>query len=547
MKIRRMTHRLKLILLSIFTSLLFLFFVIILFLKLSNPYKVSIYNYESYLNKDIINKVKKDYSYHVFTNLDEFTRAIKNKKAVAGVSSDYQIARLILENKLKKINFQKAFNITYNDNNKKEIIMNLYTKEVKKQFDFYDNWIIEEIKKINPENTIYENKFKPYIYYNDKKEILGFEVDGENGIDSFYEFLIPYFTLDKMIVYNTENFEIFKNKRNNVVSSANFDEIKNGMEWYNIIKSLVQKYKNPRIYWTNWFLDNAMIGQFYKYYLNDNTQRDLNGNWKLLDKTNYEDIFDHFNKFVLDATGASIKDINRNKLVTDGQELVSSIIEPINGKADIAIMYNGDVLDAYYGKDNFASLEESNNISFVRPKYSYTNIDAWIISKDTNNFESDKLLSRLNKYIFSDVIKNENDLNREYIQNVYQEIKENSGLDQNTIKHNLFRNENETKSLDEIDANFYKENYDFFKNAFAYENLPNINNFDVINYTPSYKNIKNFLKDWYFLDKNKNPDLKAISIFDLETASNVEFRPYQPLDLELKTKMIDYYYQKTKS
>ncbi|SGA03053.1 Hypothetical lipoprotein (MG045 family) [Mycoplasmopsis arginini] len=139
MKIRRMTHRLKLILLSIFTSLLFLFFVIILFLKLSNPYKVSIYNYESYLNKDIINKVKKDYSYHVFTNLDEFTRAIKNKKAVAGVSSDYQIARLILENKLKKINFQKAFNITYNDNNKKEIIMNLYTKEVKKQFDFYDN------------------------------------------------------------------------------------------------------------------------------------------------------------------------------------------------------------------------------------------------------------------------------------------------------------------------------------------------------------------------------------------------------------------------
>ncbi|CRH45741.1 Uncharacterised protein [Chlamydia trachomatis] len=55
-------------------------------------------------------------------------------------------------------------------------------------------------------------------------------MDGENGIDSFYEFLIPYFTLDKMIVYNTENFEIFKNKRNNVVSSANFDEIKNGME-----------------------------------------------------------------------------------------------------------------------------------------------------------------------------------------------------------------------------------------------------------------------------------------------------------------------------
>ncbi|SYV90553.1 Uncharacterised protein, partial [Metamycoplasma alkalescens] len=40
-------------------------------------------------------------------------------------------------------------------------------------------------------------------------------------------------------------------------------------------------------------------------------------------------------------------------------------------------MYNGDALDAYYGQDNFASLPEKNNISFVRPKDTYMNIDAW--------------------------------------------------------------------------------------------------------------------------------------------------------------------------
>jgi len=56
--------------------------------------------------------------------------------------------------------------------------------------------------------------------------------------------------------------------------------------------------------------------------------------------------------------------------------LVSSIIEPINGKADVSIMYNGDALDAYYGEDNFKKLGNIPHIGFKRPKNTYMNIDA---------------------------------------------------------------------------------------------------------------------------------------------------------------------------
>ncbi|WP_427902716.1 hypothetical protein [Metamycoplasma alkalescens] len=548
MKTGLLTHRMKLILFSISIAILFLLFFIILFAKLSNPYRVSIYNYESYLGKEIINKIKKNYSYHVFKNLDEFTRAIKNKKAVAGVSSDYQIAQLILENELKKINFKKVYGIEYEDNNKKEVISALYTDEVNKQFAYFDNWLINEIKKINPENK----KNKPYIFYNEKKQAIGFDINNDGQIDNFYEFLIPYFTLDKMIVYNPENSQIAKKKRNNLKENQNFADIKDGKTWLETIKKLTNKYKKPRIYWTNWFLDNTMIGQFYAHdKKNDQKENDI---WKEFNKDNYKDILNDFNEFVINSTGSSIKDINRNKLVTDGQELVSSIIEPNTGKADIAIMYNGDALDAYYGQDNFASLPEKNNISFVRPKDTYMNIDAWIISKDTSDSQANLLLSVLNENLYADTNKKTKELENQYLNNVFNNLKNKQPIKETEFLKNLFDNDdiNQAKNLEKIDAGFFKENYEEFQNAWDYDNLPHLMNFHQINYSPSFKNIKNFLKKWYFLDDEKNPDKKALNIFDLvESAANdqakINFRAYQPLNLELKTKMIEYYYQITNS
>ncbi|WP_373435577.1 hypothetical protein [Metamycoplasma equirhinis] len=548
MKTKFLTHKMRVILFSLLTVFVFIVFFIILGLKLSSPFKVSIYNYESYLDRKIIANLKKNYSYHTFTNLDEFTRAIKNKKAVAGVGSDYQIAQLILDNKLKKINFKKLFNNSNFDDNE---ILNLYPKIVKENFSAFENWIINKIIEKNPTNFGYQewknNKkiVSPFIYYSETNNVIGFEIDGEEGIDRFYQFLIPYFILDKMIVYNTDNSALDTSNRSNLKDNVNFNDIDEKETWFEIISSLKNKYKKTRVYWTNWFQDNAMIGQFYAHETLNINQQNSN-KWIELNKQNYKKVIDWFFEFVLMATGKSIKNPEFNKLATDGQELVSSIIEPINGKADISVMYNGDAMDAYYGNDNFEKLGNKPHIDFKRPKHSYVNIDAWIISKETDNYQADHFLKILGENLFYKGFASENEIENEYLKNVLTLIKnenKNENINFDEMKQLFLNGDTLNKKM------FYKKYFTFFKNAFTNSNLPFIQNFNTINYTPASKSTNDFLKKWYFLNENLEQDLKAIKIFDLEFENNgkTKYRIYQPLELELKTLIIDYYYETTKS
>ncbi|AWX69500.1 hypothetical protein [[Mycoplasma] anseris] len=487
LKYSRFVIKISIIIIGIIFS--FLLFAGILAFKLTNPYHVSIYNYESYLNKKIIDKVKKKYSYHVFTEINEFTKAINTEKTVAGVGSDHQIAQLILENKIKKINFNKLFN-TQN----KEEIYSFYSPIVRQHLDKFDNWIIEKIKEINPNNEELRGKnnrlLKPYLIYDKNKNIIGPEIDGKEGCDFYWQYIIPYFIQDKIIAYNINTFyrPHLKNVENIHFENTN---------WDTILKTLINQHNYKGVYWTNSFLDNAMIGQFFatetnkKNYLNNNVLENIT-------LQNYKEIFDYFADFVLDSTNNSIKQNNFNKLVTNGLELVNQIIEPAGTKADIAIMYNGDTLDAYYPKDNFDKLDKTQ-IDFVRPKNNYLLLDGWIISKSMSDDESDTLLEFLNETVFKGFGYRASELEKLY--NEYN-------------------------------------NFEF---------LPAIANFDAVNYTPAYYEINEFLKKHYFFDDNGLLDTKAIEIFDIENQHNIIYQIFQPINLKLRTDIIDYYYQKTKS
>ncbi|MBN0970471.1 hypothetical protein [Mycoplasma phocoeninasale] len=544
-------HKLKVILISILSVIMFVIFVSILSIKILSPFKVSIYNYESYLNTKTIAKLKQKYSYHAFTNLDELTRAINNKKAVAGIGSDYQIAQLIVDKKLRKIDFSRVFGKDFKND---EEILEHYPQILKNNFKIFNDWIIAEIKQKNPNNIIQNDwdkiaysDFIPFLYYNDKNEVIGFEIDGRVGVDNYYQFLIPYFILDKLIVYNIDKEKNETTDRNNIKDGVSFDDVNEQRTWFDILKTLTSKYKIPRVYWTNWFQDNAMIGQFYAYENGDLSQK--NGElWKDLDKDNYKYIMNSFLELVKNGTGHSIKESNFNKLVTDGQELVSTIIEPKNGKADISIMYNGDALDAYYGEDNFERLGPEPHVSFIRPQNSYMNIDAWIVSRDTDDDELNTLLDTLNETLFKNAVATKAEIETLYLQEVYTLISKKIN-NSNFITKNLF-NDSEmkiAKKVSEIDPNFYKEYYDEFKAGFSSQNLPFIENFDVINYTPAYENTNKFLREWYFLDENKKPNKNAIKIFNAGQDPNTNYRTYQPIHLRLRTNIIDYYYETTKS
>ncbi|TPE57779.1 hypothetical protein FJO69_01090 [[Mycoplasma] falconis] len=578
----RINHKTKVILITLFCILTFGIFIGILGYKLSMPFQVSIYNYESYINKNIERKLKKNYSYHVFTEINEFTKAINSQKAVAGVGSDHQIAQLITEGKIQKIDFSiiypdlfKDLNTKYEtvldydcvedkDNsektnkykeylkNKKQIIYNLYPSFVREHLDKYNEWLKDTVNQTN--KKIIKSPLGKVIYNLD--------------LDEFYEYNVPYFVQDKMITYNVnktfknhlnissnieDNYDAFEFPKSGTIIENN--KVVKYSTWLDILTTLNQKYNYKIFNWTNSFLDNTMIGETIdKDYWYD----EKNKTWKNLDFSNYRKAVDDFMKIVQKATGHSIRDIQYNKLITNGLELVNSIIEPSKIKGDVSIMYNGDTLDSYYAEDNFASLGEIRQINYIRPKNNYLLMDAWIISHDVEKKSAEKLLKILKDDLFEGQDYSVEKLNKTYIEYIKNNLDENKKLqlDELILKAQKIGLDsiqkliqNPTKGF----TSFYKENKDIFVDAMEF--VPIISNFDAVNYTVPYQNLIEWLKDWYFLTINNQDNIEkdeaALNIFNISNVDKngeiIYHRIYQPLPLKLKTLLTEYYFRETKS
>jgi spermidine/putrescine transport system substrate-binding protein len=126
--------------------------------KAVNPYKPAIYNFQSYVNPDLIPEIEKKYSYKEYKTTSEFANAINNNKAMAGISTDYELIDLINSQKVSKIDFDAAFGVTDP--------MSFYSEQTKKQISFFDE------------------------YLGVNSEVKG-DVDGDGIVDSFSEYIIP--------------------------------------------------------------------------------------------------------------------------------------------------------------------------------------------------------------------------------------------------------------------------------------------------------------------------------------------------------------------
>ena len=554
-------HKTRIILLSILTVFLFFIFALILAIKIVNPYKVSIYNYESYLSRNVIQKIKTKYSYHTFGEINEFTKAINSNKAVAGVGSDHQIAQLVIEGKLRKVNLEKVFGKEY-DKTKyrtyKDYVYHFYEDILQKHLDEFHQKIIDEIKKINPENKIQfgsglnsKKLAMPYLVDEDgkrwdpkgTKKPIAFEADSDlSKPDYCYDFLVPYLLQDKVIAYNTN-----KKYRPHLTNIDTID-MKNKEKWLDIMKELINKIHNyKKVNWTNSFLDNTMIGQFYAQEQGLKQYIDKNNKVSPLTLENYREIIDYFIEFVEKATGKSIKDPNYNKLVTDGLELVNDIIEPKPTKPDISIMYNGDALDSYYANDNFGVLNKPQ-IKYKRPKNNYLLLDAWIVSNNVSDKETDRLMYFFNKYVFHGYNWEKEKFILKYFKKVYENLMTNDhSLKQEYLKH-LFENNdvNKPKNIQNIDKTFFKKYYDAFKDSFNF--APTVESFDAVNYTTGFKLLNQFLREHYFLKDDLTHDETARDIFTISNdPTKIIHQSYQPINLKLRTAINDYYFSKTKS
>ncbi|MGL5308463.1 MAG: hypothetical protein ACRC9F_00220 [Metamycoplasmataceae bacterium] len=304
--------------------------------KTINPYKPTIYNYQSYVNPDLIPEIEKNYSYREYKLNSEFNNAIDNNKAIAGISSDYMLIDLINNNKISKINFLEAFGV--------ENPTLFYSDATNKQLEFFDKFIAPNAS------------------------VKG-DADGDGIADRFSEYIIPIWINNKVFIYNSD-------KINNNVP----DFTGNDFSHENILKELRRSGVDVWS-WVNAPIENSVIGSELESF--DTT----------LTNNNYVKRIDQFAQIVKNGTGHEISDFSVNVFEGDSDVVLQSTIDPksfIQG----SYLFNGDALDAYWSEDNFSNVP-TGTIKLVKPRNSLSFVDGFVVSASISEKNQVELLKNL--------------------------------------------------------------------------------------------------------------------------------------------------------
>ncbi|MBG0730997.1 hypothetical protein [Mycoplasma sp. 'Moose RK'] len=436
------------------------------------PFKPVIYNYESYISdfgRDVINQ---DFNYREFGDVSEFTKAIEDNRTIAGVGSDFQIARLAQKGKLQKIDYAKLFP-TWE-------LTKVFTKPAN-----YDTFSLSEKQAfIDKKRKAFEKMFRPEIVEhidkydqfmknaNDSTKDL--DIDNDGIKDRFWEFFIPYYTQDKVIAYTIGDYEVggkrknLRDFQNNWTPALRASIQEKGLKFPDQSLAGIGKTLQENGYsffeWTEAMRDNLLVGS-----------EKINQYGTKITEKNYKDLVDGFIKYIGEISGSDYFDLRHNVFKTSGLDLANSVIDPSLNQ-DVGFLYNGDALDAHYSKDNYEELEEENTVAIIRPKNNLTLLDGWIILKDT----SPELTDQVYKSLYEAIFKGEDFEFNKIIQAAKSEV--NFAFLQNS--------EDET---------FQPKAGKGFN--FDYESLPFLANFDFINYTPAFNQSFEFFKKFYFNDQ----------------------------------------------
>ncbi|MCU9932062.1 hypothetical protein NWE59_06460 [Mycoplasmopsis felis] len=123
-------------------SLLFLstIFITTLTLKKNKSFKPSFYNYKSYMSDDNIEHLNNTFDYKEFDEINQFTNALINNKAAAGIGSDFLAAELANKGLISKLDYSILLNLPelknylkYDDYLKEFNELNIQLKNTKDQ------------------------------------------------------------------------------------------------------------------------------------------------------------------------------------------------------------------------------------------------------------------------------------------------------------------------------------------------------------------------------------------------------------------------------
>ncbi|VEU74400.1 Uncharacterised protein [Mycoplasmopsis citelli] len=401
--------------------------------KIKSGFHPSFWNYKSYIseyNQEIINK---NFEYREFDEVSEFSKAIINNKTYGGIGSDFQIASLIKKDLLQKIDFNKLLQLEkpiQNSEQLKVVLQTLYTPSTWDHLASYD-----EILKTDENN-------KPF----------------DDGPRHLWEYTIPYYIQDVVIginptkiAKNQETFEdpqkiddlLQKNKEKLLQSTQKkFKKY----SFYNIFNTLFNNgFKNFTI--TDATRNNMLFGSSYwpksANFEEDNTK--LYG--EFVNENNYKDLVDNFVNLVKDSTGFGFNSADNVNLNPNGLKLLNDLIWPPNKgtkPTDMALMFNGDALDAWYSEDNSTDKNifiPNGTIKVIRPEENLILLDGFILSKKIKKENQGPIYEVLRKTFFP---QNLGQLNDEY-------NKLNNG------NLNIFDTKIKQQASTNLITNFYKE------------------------------------------------------------------------------------------
>ncbi|WP_337903907.1 hypothetical protein [Mesomycoplasma ovipneumoniae] len=441
------------------------------FSKSSFPFKPVVYNFEAYISdfgRDVINK---DFNYREFGDVSEFTKAIEDNRTIAGVGSDFQIARLAQKGLLQKIDYSKLFPNWQ------------LTKVFQKPQNYSSFSLAQKQEFINKKRLAFEEMFRPEIVehvdkydqfmkdaYDPQKNL---DTDNDGIQDRFWEFFIPYYTQDKVIAYTIGDYDVDGKRKNLRKFQRNWsteqkEQIQEkGLKFEDQSLSGIGKTLRKNGYsffeWTEAMRDNLLIGA-----------EKTNQYGQILTENNYKSFVDGFIDYIGEISGFDYFNLRHNVFKTSGLDLANSVIDPSLNQ-DVGFLYNGDSLDAHYSKDNYEELEEENTIAIIRPKNNLTLLDGWIILKDTSPELTDKVYNSL----YEGIYKGEDFDLEEIVQKAKVEV-----------DFDFVQNSQTEKFEPKNGKGFY----------FDYESIPFSANFDYINYTPTFKKSFKFFKKFYFND-----------------------------------------------
>lgn len=444
-------------------------------MKSLTPFKPVFYNYASYMSQKNTQDFNKKYEYKEFGTLNEFTRALLNDKAIAGIGSDFQAVTLIKEGKLAKINYEDIFGkgVHSPQNYLRPMIwnhLNSYDEDLNKdrnvgQKDPQTGQIIKPI-----------HLWEYFVPYYSQNSIIAYNylriANNKQLANKIRQQWIEKTAKDKNITQKEaeEQLQDFFDANKHLMLS---DELSNNSNRYDILKALSELgYKDMSM--TDAVRDNMMIGS--EYINKQNKFKKVNGRVSSNPKsdTYYKTQISSFLNLIKDATGLTINSKEHKLLLKgDGLDVLQYLINP-NSDISMGIMYNGDALDAYYSTDNFEDAPEGS-IRIAKPLNGILLLDGLVVSSTAQiNDKNSPYYGYANPEYVKDF--------KTYFYDDYSSLTK-------FYQDGSYNKEASIKAMYDASVEDGEINY---------EKIRTLSNFDYINYTPTYRVEYDFLSRYYF-------------------------------------------------